>query len=138
MSQHAQRWADIASRINPQDAGNIDDLLFAYDSRAAKCAGHAIMPKGQSVGFHAGFRDPETAIIGYRVREMRADLPAVAMRLAMFAAERGADVVILSDLPYSGLERFGFRVERVCGETQEDRDACADQLKDFWAMDVVL
>lgn len=79
-----------------------------------------------------------TAVIGYHIRAHRPDLPMIAMQLASFAAERGAEVVILSDLPYAGLERFGFRVERVCGTTEEEREACAEQLREFWGMEIVL
>lgn len=135
---HTRRWSEIMSRITPNDALNIDDVLARQDPRAAKKHGSAVMPASDPVRFSAGFSDESTSVIGFRLREARDDLPVLAMRLAGFAAEQGAEVVILSDLPYSGLERFGFRVERVCGDTEEQREMCVDQLREFWSMGVIL
>jgi hypothetical protein len=39
---------------------------------------------------------------------------------------------------YSGIERFGFRTEKVAGKTEAERDACRDQLRQFWGIELTL
>jgi hypothetical protein len=46
--------------------------------------------------------------------------------------------VVLNETDRSGLERFGFRTERISGTTQEARAACEDQIRRFWNLDLVL
>ena len=53
------------------------------------------------------------------------------MRLAAFAIERDVEIVVLSEADCSGFERFGFRVERIAGDTPEERAACEDQIRRF-------
>jgi hypothetical protein len=47
-------------------------------------------------------------------------------------------VIVLGMSDYSGIERFGFRTEKVAGETEAERDACRDQLRQFWGIELTL
>jgi hypothetical protein len=67
------------------------------------------------------------------------DHPAdVALRLGSLAIEQDVEVIVFCTLDYSGLERFGFRTEKVAGETETQRDACLDQLRQFWNIELTL
>lgn len=68
--------------------------------------------------------------IGVRLRQPREDLADFAVYLSTFAIERNVEAVVLSHLDYSGLERSGFRTERISGDTPEARTAC-EQLAAF-------
>ena len=56
--------------------------------------------------------------------------------------EPGRDIfpnpVVLSGSDRSGIERFGFRVDRISGDTAEERAACEDQIRLVWNLDLVL
>ena len=60
------------------------------------------------------------------------------MVLAQMAAEKAAHPVILSHVDVTGLEKFGFRVERVAGNTEAERHAAEEQLKRFWNIVLVI
>ena len=61
-----------------------------------------------------------------------------AMRLVAFALEKDVEIVVLSHVDQSGFEKFGFRIERIGGETAAARDACEEQIRRFWNIDTVL
>jgi chorismate synthase len=60
------------------------------------------------------------------------------VRLSAFAIERDVEVVVLSHADYSGLERFGFRTERISGSSQAARHACERQVAGFWRLEVII
>ena len=78
------------------------------------------------------------ACIGVRVDAPIEDVADRAMRLGMLAMERDCEIIVLNHLPYSGLERFGFRCERMVGDTPEARAACEAQIRRFWNLDIVI
>lgn len=86
----------------------------------------------------AAFRRTDGVAIGLRVTEPPADAADRAMRVTAFALERDVEVVVMSDVDRSGFERFGFRVERVSGDSEEARAACEEQIQRFWSIDLVL
>jgi hypothetical protein len=133
------QWNSILQRIAPHDADDLDPLLAPRDPRRAE-QGRDLFPFPEAVLM------PETALkrvdavcIGLRAPAAdTSDIVDRAMRLAAFAAERDVEVVILAEADRSGFERFGFRVERIAGETPEQRGACEAQLRRFWNLDLVL
>ncbi|TPE48849.1 hypothetical protein [Amaricoccus solimangrovi] len=132
------RWTEILSRIDPRDAADIDDIAAAFEPRAA-VPGRDIFPEVEGCLLpRAGFRREDAVAIGLRVTEEPADVADRAMRVTAFALERDVEVVVLSHVDRSGFERFGFRVERVSGDTEEARAACEDQIRRFWSIDLVL
>lgn len=80
----------------------------------------------------------DEAAIGFRIVSPREDIASVAMKLASLGMEHDVEVVVLADGDYSGLERFGFRSEWICGETAEQHDDCLDQIRQFWGIDLIL
>lgn len=132
-------WSTILLRIGPHDAEDLDPLLARHDPRRAR-PGRDLFPLPEAVLM------PETALkradavcVGLRAPAPEAgDVVDRATRLAAFAAEHDVDAVILCDTDRSGFERFGFRVERIAGDTPEERAACEDQIRRFWNLDLVL
>ncbi len=86
----------------------------------------------------AALRPPDAVCVGVRMATGEGGVADSAMRLAAFGIERGVQIVVLCESDRSGFERFGFRVDRVAGETSEARAACEDQLRRFWNLDLVL
>jgi hypothetical protein len=131
-------WTTLMSRIVPQDADDLDALAGAYDPRADR-EGRELLPPGEAV------TRPETALkradavcVGLRVTAPLADAADRALRLAAFAAERDVEIIVLAHAAHTGLERFGFRVERIVGDTPEDRARCEDQIRRLWNIELVL
>jgi len=76
--------------------------------------------------------------IGVRVCAPLARPATVAARLLAAAAERGVHPVILSRVPDTGLERFGFRVESVAGPTEESARTLEAEAAAFWGIDLIV
>lgn len=132
------RLDSMVSRITPFEAVNIDSLLAASDPRT-RGGGRDIFPSGiERPAFRTLFRSESTVTIGIRITKKRNDLAILAAQLAALSMEQNAEVIVLSTLDYSGLERFGFRCERVCGETPEQVLACEMQLIIFWNLEVII
>ena len=132
------RLNGMIARITPFEAVNIDALLAAHDPRA-RDGGRDVFPEGVGrPAFRPLFRDESTVAIGVRVNEARDDLAVLAAQLASLAMEQSAEVIVLSTLDYSGLERFGFRCERICGETDAERQACERQVIRFWNLEIII
>ena len=106
------------SRIGPQDADDLDELLAPFDRRQG-AAGHDIFPLPEGVLMpHAALRRSDAVCIGLRAAAVDGTVADRAMRLAAFAIERDVEITVLSETDYSGFERFGFRIERIAGETR--------------------
>ncbi len=132
------RWTAILSRIDPRDADDIDDIARAFDPRATR-PGRDIFPEVEGALLpRAAFCRADGVAIGLRVNEEATEAADRAMRLTAFAVERDVEVVILARCDRSGFERFGFRVERVTGETEAARAACEEQIRRFWSIDLLL
>jgi len=132
-----QDFAPI-SRLTCARPDDLDDLLSGYDPRARKsgqdlapCQRPAALPQLKFV------RNDAIAVAVMVTSPI--DHPAdVALRLGSLAIEQDVEVIVFCTLDYSGLERFGFRTEKVAGETETQRDACLDQLRQFWNIELTL
>ncbi len=134
---HAQRWNMVLSRIVPQDADDFDEIAGRFDP-ARDPVGKDLFPEVEAALTPSpGVERVDEVCIGLRARGP-ADAAEQAMRLAAFALERDVEVVVLDGDGDSGLERFGFRVERVAGEDEARRAACETQIRRFWNIDLVL
>lgn len=132
------RWSAILSRIDPRDTADIDDIVRDFDPRAAT-PGRDLFPDVEACLMpRAAFQREDAVAIGLRVATEPTDAADRAMRVAAFALEREVEVVVLSESDRSGFERFGFRVERVSGDTEARRAACEEQIRRFWSIDLVL
>ena len=83
---------------------------------------------------------PDTSLsyIGIRVTDEIDDEAALARRLASAAAERRIQPIILSAGGGAGLRRFGFRVEDISAETEEERQALERQVEAFWSLAIIV
>ena len=133
------QWSAILSRIGPQDADDLDELLAPFDRRPG-AAGRDIFPLPEAVLMpQAALKRTDAVCIGLRAAAADGTVPPTARcALAAFAIERDVEIMVLSETDYSGFERFGFRIERIAGDTAEARAACEDQIRRFWNLDLVL
>ena len=132
-------WSSILPRIVRHDADNLDSLLAPFDPRATT-PGRDLFPLPEAELMPGtALKRADAVCVGLRAPAGgTAEVVDRALRLAAFAAERDVEIVILAEADRSGFERFGFRVERVAGETPEERAACEDQIRRFWNLDLVL
>ncbi|NBB71985.1 MAG: hypothetical protein GVY33_16940 [Alphaproteobacteria bacterium] len=132
------RWNALLARIVADDADDLGGLTSAFDPRYAP-TGRDLMPEIDAVLMpQAALKRGDAVCIGLRVEGPLADAADRAMRLAAFAAERDVEVVVLAHADHVGLERFGFRVERIVGATPEQRARCEAQIRRLWNIDLVL
>ena len=80
----------------------------------------------------------ERVAIGVKVTEPMGNAVQIATQLVAMAIERGITPVILSSIPISGFEQYGFRVERLAGATPAQQAICEEELKQFWDIAVVV
>jgi hypothetical protein len=133
-----KQWSAILSRIGPQDADDLNGLLARFDPRQT-AAGRDIFPLPEAVLMpQTALKRRDAVCVGVRVTGAEASASDRAMLLAAFACERDVQIVVLSEAERSGLERFGFRVERVSGDSPETRAACEEQIRRFWNLDLIL
>jgi hypothetical protein len=137
---NATYWADILARITPYVPENVDDITSGFDARIRKGAqaGTGVMAIGHEICKDMPFQTEQMGAIGFRITQERADITQVALHLANLAMEHEVEVVVLNHLDYCGLERFGFRCERITGQTDAERDACEEEIRRFWGIDLVL
>lgn len=135
-------WSALMSRIVPRDASDLDALTAGLDARCAAVPGRDAFPDLPTAAHPQGaFKRPDTVCVGVRVREPLADAADAAdraMRLASLAEEQDLEVVVLAHVDVTGLERFGFRIERIAGDTPEAQAQCERQVVAFWSIDLVL
>lgn len=130
-----QRWLDIIARIAVDTPTDVDDILGAEHERGDVFATTYAMPPAARL-WEGG--DETSTRIGIRVTTEEAVTSETALRLAAAAAERNIVPIILSHIGTPGFERFGFRVERVVGDTAEERGACEAELSRFWNLAIVI
>lgn len=134
-----KEWGPVLARISPARPENLDDILAKRDPRVAETPGSYRFPaKAARHMTDTPFAKASTIAFAARVTAETGDRVALASRLATLAAEKGAEPIILCHEEYAQLERFGFRVERVAGATEEERKAAEDQLIAFWNIILVI
>ncbi len=134
----ATSWTNIINRISPQAPQDLDPLLGALDPRRTKDGAYLVPAPEDTFDGLTPLKGEETICFGARITKDTADPVALAMRVAQLAAEKGAEAIVLSHVEKSGLERFGFRVETVGGETEQARLALEEELRQFWNIVVVI
>ena len=129
---HRDRWLEVVDAISPQSPDPLDDLIARFEPCAPR-EGRLLFPLAAAVPVPPyEIKDEETVAFGARITEDTPDHINLAMTLAQMALEKGAEAIILSHVDDPVLDRFGFRVERVAGETEEARAAAEAQLIRFW------
>ncbi|MFV2001697.1 MAG: hypothetical protein ACC619_01805 [Paracoccaceae bacterium] len=136
-------WLAVLSRISADAPVDLDHEVFSSDPKDGQKAicfsslrdGKAPNPPSAKLW---DSRSPVRSYLGVRVDTVPSDITPAAIRLAAAALERNIIPVILTTLADSGFERFGFRVERIMGETKVERAAFEEELKRFWGMAIVI
>jgi len=132
-----ERWLEVIGRISGDEPLDLDPILIAAAPTAN--LGAPPDPAGSTVrSSKLWSRDDAVSYIGVRVDEPPRDLPRIALRLASAAEERGVVPIILSTLARTGLEQFGFRVERLPEGPPEAMDLFEAELRKFWDMPIVI
>jgi len=136
-----EKWLEIVSGVSGVAPVNLDaqmDASTVWPPRAAQDPfwPDAVFPP-PSVRLWQ-WQDAQHSCIGVRVTAPVEQPGRIALRLASAAVERNVIAIILTTLPLSGFERFGFRTERLCGATPEARAACEAELMRFWNMAIVI
>ena len=125
-----ERWLTIIDAISPQMPENVDDIT---ETGSKPPRGRLLFPLSAAAASpQYEIKDEETITFGARITEDTPDRLKLAMTLAQMALEKGAEAIILSHVDEPLLDRFGFRVERVAGQTEEERAAAEAQLIRFW------
>lgn len=128
----------ILSRIVPVDAADIDEIIAEFDQRSAS-TGRDVFAASDATPIPATAMKRKAAVsVGFRATARLADAADRAMRLAAFAIERDVEIIVLAEIDNCGLEQFGFRIERIAGETPAQRADCEAQIRRFWNIDLVL
>ena len=132
-----QRWKAVLSRIGPHGADDLDGVVGAHD--VPRDPGREIFPTIAAVPPpQTALKRPDTVCVGIRVAAHLTNAADQALRLIAFAAERSVEIVVLAETDTTGLERFGFRIERIVGDDAEARARCEAQVRRFWNIDLVL
>jgi len=133
----SDRFAQI-NRLSRHLPDDLDLLLEPFDPRA-RAPGTSIPPcPSPGVLPRPKLARADAIAVGVLIDRPLANPVDAAFRLASLALEQDVEVIVLSSLDYSGLERFGFRTERIAGHTAVERAACRDQLMQFWGVEVLL
>ena len=126
-------WPTVLSRMTAREPVQLDDDLENLDPRFAKSNGALSFPADAAqADIPTPFGNTKTVAFAARVTDKTKNRVQLAATLAQMAYEKEAEAIVLSHVDVSGLERFGFRVERVAGATDAERAACEAQLIQFW------
>lgn len=139
----AQQWSHIIASATSAAPVNIDGLLVGANTLAAHAMGAARfsdMACGASLSTADNGARPVIAVMlpDRDERTSAKDAHLLAVRYAALAIEKECDIVILSHQDNAGFESFGFRVERIAGESDTERANCLAQLQQFWGFEIVI
>ena len=129
---------EIISRISPAAPVNLDELLCGVEG-TTQAPGRYIFPREvQDIDLVVPLKDEEVVCFGARVTEDTPNVVALAMSVAQLAAEKNAEPVVFSHVDNPGLSRFGFRIERIVANDDQDVSASEGQIKAFWGIVMVI
>ncbi len=125
------RWFDVIARLSADEPLDLDPPL--PDPLAPVTPGRTVIRSSRLWA-----RNESLSYIGIRVTDPPKDPRRLALRLASAAAERGVIPILLSALPRTGFEQFGFRVERLPDGPPEAVALHEAELCRFWDMPIVI
>jgi hypothetical protein len=133
-----QGYSKIICLITPALPSDIDDIVLARVPTDTS-PGKDIFPAAMNAALLRPEQKSENmVIIGIRIKSVLEDTADLAMRLACLAIEKDVLIIVLSYLDYCGLERFGFRVERVSGQNEAEQKICEDDIRNFWGISMII
>ena len=125
-------------RLSPADVPWLDDAPAARAPHPGP-AGWARPPSVRPPAPALWPRDETAGLrIGVRVRTPLDRPSLAAARLLAATAERNVHAVILSHVPDTGLERYGFRVESVAAATPDAARRLEDEIAAFWGIGLIV
>lgn len=131
-------WLAVLSRLTTHAPVDLDEDRPAAPAATGLPFGSAAPPDAPPVA--SGLWDrPETdqSFIGVRILQPVQNPASLALRLASAALERGVIPVILTTLEQTGLEHFGFRIERLPADAVL-RAAFEAELAHFWNLAIII
>lgn len=131
-------WHAILGRITTAGPEDLDPLIHG---RAPRPRQGRVLPVSAGLPPAAELwqrEDAAPSYIGVRICAPMTEPAQAALRLASAAIERRVFPIILSRLDTCGLERFGFRVERIPMGDPEAAIAAEDQLARFWSLAIII
>lgn len=132
-------WLAVLSRLTTHAPVDLDEDRPAAPAATGLPFGSAAPPDAPPVA--SGLWDrPETdqSFIGVRILQPVQNPASLALRLASAALERGVIPVILTALEQTGLEHFGFRIERLPAASDDLRAAYEAELARFWNLAIII
>ncbi len=133
-------WLAVVARIASHQPLDLDQTVFHALVRPVP-GGAFTGPRDDPLPPSSRLWDRDEAsgsFMGVRVTAPLPDCATTALRLAAVAVERQVIPIILSTLPDSGFEQFGFRVERLLGGTPEQLLAAEEDLSRFWNLAIIV
>lgn len=134
-----ETWLGVISRISAHEPVDLDSVVFDRKSAPVDnlvADNSAVQTAHSTLLWDRG--DANASFLGVRVNQRLTDCTQAAFRLAAAALERGVTPIILTTLPDSGFERFGFRVERIVGATEDEHKFLENELKQFWNLAIII
>lgn len=130
-------WKSTMERITPNAPVDLDALLGVANDVTAAEPPPTKISRPPSARLWSK-RDAKASYLGVRVKEPSETTAQLAAQLAAAAMERAVVPVILSYCERSGFERFGFRVERVLGDTDAALAALETEIARFWDLAIII
>ena len=129
---------DIINRIAPQRPTDLDDILAPIDPRQKPAGTFRFPADASAIAAATPLENAGAVCFGARVDETTKEPQRLAMNVAQLAAEKGAIPVIFSYADPCPLGAFGFRIERIVGRTEAEREAAQAQVRAFWNIAMVI
>ena len=141
--QKAQDWSAGMMRASLKSPIDIDRLLESSNGLAKKKHGVANFPAEIAMPVNRPLLNEDRPAIGVLLDDITQRLDddrahAMATRFAALALEKECEVIVLSHQNNAGFERFGFRVERIAGQSDQERAQCLEQLRRFWGIEILI
>jgi len=136
-------WNSVITLVTADKPADLDrDIMDFSTDPASKTAGAKTLTCEENREIRSGvlwpLKNPNSAFLGVRVTRPLDDRHLKAILLASLAIEKEVTPIILTTLGESGFEKFGFRVERLAGETRAEVLASEQNLKVFWDLVTVI
>lgn len=132
------RWFDVIARVSAEAPIDLDAILDDAGPASGDLGPH-LSADGPTVrSARLWRRDESVSHIGVRIERPPADVRRLALRLASAAVERGVVPIILSPLERTGLEQYGFRVERLPEGPPELVALFEAEIGKFWDMPIII
>lgn len=134
-------WLAVLARICPHSPVDLDQPVVTTSPARVPVPPHATYGENPCPPVSVALWDrtePQTPFIGVRVLERVPNAPILAARLASAALERGVVPVILTTLDSTGLEHFGFRIERLPTADAARQAEAEAELAQFWNLAIII